>query len=487
MATRYGSSQASTEDVLAIVDRYLMGRLNNLDTSLGDLRPEAELISVLAGVLGRNKRMIVIADQEDHRAIAAYEAEAYEVRSMNGDRPFSLPRLVHDELGKLSARHLVIVSDDPVFAPLCNLAVQCDTHVSIWSITGNVPEELRDPRFDHRNLQEMLPRSYLRQSTTSVWLDVENLLIGALKRGWKPDIEAFVEAIRTESTDVGEITQITAYGDFGLLRERLGSDVQRTLEKLGVRTRYQVNVRGKNSADMEIARDVHTAIERDEMMGTVVIGTGDRDFRPTIDLARKRGKKVVLLAIKDDLSNQLRMVVQDVRYLDEYFRPSSSAVSYSIDPHNPWVPLLMRVAGLLSRHHWQWGYCDRLTEILEPDQLQGMIREGVLRKPGHPNHANTVAFNFEHPLVKAVLHMASWIPERVDHVINEKRLPYVDTNYLARGMQMDRTCQELSIGQERSEAEAWLVAAAAAGLVGCQPRPHPKTPEHIIDTWLPLH
>jgi hypothetical protein len=78
--------------------------------------------------------MIVIADQEDHRAIAAYEAEAYEVRSMNGDRPFSLPRLVHDELGKLSARHLVIVSDDPVFAPLCNLAVQCDTHVVIGHI-----------------------------------------------------------------------------------------------------------------------------------------------------------------------------------------------------------------------------------------------------------------------------------------------------------------------------------------------------------------
>jgi uncharacterized LabA/DUF88 family protein len=323
----------------------------------------------------------------------------------------------------------------------------------------------------------------LGHRTTSVWLDVENLLFGAQSLGWEPDIEAFVEVIRTVTADIGEVTQIIAYGDFGLLRERLGSDVQRTLEELGVRTRYQINVRGKNSADMEIARDVHTAIEHNEMLGTVIIGTGDRDFRPTIDLARKRGKDVVLLALKSDLSKQLRMAVQDIRYLDEYLMPSIPTASCPVDPRNAWVPLLMRVAGFLKRHHWQWAYCDRLEGVLTPEQLQGAIEEGFLRKPGHPSHANTVALNLTHPLTQAVHHMASWIPGRIDYVINEKQLPYVDTNYLARGMQMDRKCRDLSIGQKRSAAEAWLAAAAAAGLVTRQTRPHPKTPGHIIDTW----
>ena len=473
------------KEVVAIVDRYQLYESSKRHNVKVDPEREAEMLQLLLGVYGRNQRLIAILNEEDSDAISAYKKHAYDVKPMNGDRPNALRRLIKEEFDHPSPKHLVVISDDPAFSTLCTFAARNNTQVSVWSPTSRIPDDLRDARFDVRYLNELLPDTYIQLGTAVVWLDIENLLIGLKENGVTPNIEAFVNAIREEVSDLGDVTSIIAYGDFGLLRESFGTDVQRELEQLGVRTRYQVNMHGKNSADMEIASDIHTHLERDPNVETVIIGTGDRDFRPSVDAAHGKGKKVIILALKDNLSRDFRQAADDVRLLDKYFTAdSASPAPITRDLRNRWIPTLLPLAHFLDQNQWRWTYQDKVTDILSRDEIYEALDAGLL-KHGNNGDPQTITFNLDHPLAQEIRHMAWWIVERVSYLINEKGMPYVDTHYLARGMRMDEKCQELNIGQERADAEAWLHAAAAADLIVKRTHPHPKTPHRQIDTWWP--
>lgn len=485
MYTAYPQSFGPREEVVAIVDRYRLYESGKRHDIKVDPQREAGLLKLLLGVLGRNRRLVAILNEEDNEAISAYQEQAYEIKSMNGDRPHAIQRLIKEEFDRPPPKHLVIVSDDPAFATICAFAAHHNTQVSVWSPSGRVPDDLLDARFDTRYLNELLPDTYIQLGTAVVWLDIENLLIGLKQKGVVPDIETFVEAVREEVSDLGDVTGIVAYGDFGLLRESFGVDVQRKLEQLGVRTRYQVNMHGKNSADMEIASDIHTFLERDPNVETVIIGTGDRDFRPSVDAAHGKGKKVIILALKDNLSRDLRQAADDVRYLDKYFAPDEvEQVPVTADLRNRWVPILLRLAHFLNQRHWRWAYRDKVSSIISSDELQGAMEAGLL-KHGRNGDTRTITFDFDHPLAREIRHMAWWIVGRVDYLIKEKEMDYVDSNFLARGMRMDKKCKELNVGQERRDAEAWLDAAATAGLIVKDTCPHPDTPTKQIDTWWP--
>jgi hypothetical protein len=62
-------------------------------------------------------------------------------------------------------------------------------------------------------------------------------------------------------------------------------------------------------------------------------------------------------------------------------------------------------------------------------------------------------------------------------------MPHVDSNFLATGMARDTALAEMNVGQSRSDAESWLYAAAAAGLVAVHQQPHPQQPSKLITTW----
>lgn len=485
MYTGYPQGYGSREEVVAIVDRYQLYESSKRHNVKVDPEREAEMLRLLLGVYGRSQRLVAILNEDDRDAISAYKKHAYDVKPMNGDRPNALRHLIKEEFDHPSPKHLVVISDDPAFSTLCTFAARNNTQVSVWSLTSHVPDDLRDARFDIRFFNELLPDTYIQRGPAVVWLDIENLLIGLKENGVIPDIEAFVNAIREEVSDLGDVTSIIAYGDFGLLRESFGTDVQRELEQLGVRTRYQVNMRGKNSADMQIASDIHTHLERDPNVETVIIGTGDRDFRPSVDAAHNKGKKVIILALKDNLSRDLRQAAADVRFLDKYFTAdSASPAPITRNLRNRWVPTLLPLAHFLNQNQWRWTYCDNIADFLSPDEIREALDAGLL-KHGRDGDPRTVTFDFDHPLARQIHHMAWWIVERVDYLVNEKGMPYVDTHYLARGMRMDEKCQQLNLGQERVDAEAWLHAAAAADLIVKRTRPHPKTPHRQIDTWWP--
>ncbi len=160
-----------------------------------------------------------------------------------------------------------------------------------------------------------------------VRLDFENLYIGLRRMGRLSEPEDLVEAIKRAVEDLGEIARITAYADWNILDKKSGPQIQRQLELAGqVETRYQINIKNKNSADMRIASDIYEQLETDSFRpGTVdifVLGTGDRDFRPVVQKVKDRGKKVVILALKNSLSRLLMNVATEVRYLEDYLAPA---------------------------------------------------------------------------------------------------------------------------------------------------------------------
>jgi hypothetical protein len=93
--------------------------------------------------------------------------------------------------------------------------------------------------------------------------------------------------------------------------------------------------------------------------------------------------------------------------------------------------------------------------------------------------------NSEQRIVKAATHFVPWIVGRVNYLLEQKQLPYVDTNFLAKGLQRDESCSRLGVGQTRADAERWLNAAASAGILAKKVRPHELTRTNQIDTWWP--
>jgi uncharacterized LabA/DUF88 family protein len=160
-------------------------------------------------------------------------------------------------------------------------------------------------------------------------LDYENLHF-RLAKGlrWKPDAQALIEGIKTGLQHLGDIVRLVAYADWYNLPpdENHVSDTgdwQRDLAKMGVETRYLVNANKKNVVDFQMTHDIRDLLERPlEDPGAadlIILGTNDSDFKGLLTAARKRQRRLVLLAVKGQLSRHLLDVIDanDVYYIDE--------------------------------------------------------------------------------------------------------------------------------------------------------------------------
>jgi hypothetical protein len=102
-------------------------------------------------------------------------------------------------------------------------------------------------------------------------------------------------------------------------------------------------------------------------------------------------------------------------------------------------------------NNWKWVGENRLVTWLasEPSKaalIRGAIEAGVLvesqqvvrHADGHESQVKALILKQEHPVGQAVLHMLKWAPARIDYCLT-KRMPYVDTNFLVKGMTTDAT------------------------------------------------
>lgn len=309
-------------DVILVVDqyqRYMENRRSNLP-SHPDF--DAQMLSLLIRPLGYEYRCIALISREDLKGFCAFQKAGFEIVTLNGDRPQRIRELVVELIHELDSnppRHLILVTTDPMFQILCDRATrQADVTVSVWTPEKEIPSELCHPAYHARPLENLLPSPKINQ--VDVRLDYENIYGAIRNRGWSLDTKTIIESVRASIADLGVLTSVTAYGDWSALAKYAGRDIQRELALLGVKTRYQISLKGKNSADMEIAEDIHRLLKLDDSEDTaniIVLGTCDRDFRPVLETSRKRGKGIVILGMEGNVSRELMYAAHEIRYLDQ--------------------------------------------------------------------------------------------------------------------------------------------------------------------------
>lgn len=489
--TPYVNPMPNNQVVAAYVDRYELFQQYKKNHYKQDPKQEARLLKMLFNVFAPEKRLLAIVDQDDKEGIEAYGAEGYDLRTMNGDRPHELLHVVNRETTyqrESRPQHVVVVSDDQAFVQLCAAAQQNQAEVSVW-LPGFQRSGLLG-QFATRQLTEMVPDIHIQEAASGIWLDIENLLFSLKQARVQLTVDNFVHAIRNTTKDIGNITHMIAYGDFEMLAKEFGHGLQSQLVDLGIEPRFQKNMRGKNSADMKIASDIHNFLERDSYLQTVIIGSGDRDFRPTIDTARSRGKKVILLAVEGSLSDDLKRAADEVRYLNRYFNESNTSPSSLVDPHDPWIDLLMGFTYHLYQKRARWGHRKELTTLATPERLQQAVEAGVLKlsRPGDPNG---LMLHPDNHLAQAVSFFVPWLVRHVEQLVetkvNTNKLKYIDRNFLFKGMSTHPKCQTFGIGADRANANSWLDAAAKAKIVRKKPMPHFSDPTRgKVDTWWPI-
>jgi hypothetical protein len=482
-------------DVIQIVDTYPHETEGHRRTLKNDPDREAEGLSNLAKLLGRKPRKIAIVSREDEPRLLAYQREDYEIIKINGDRDTELRRFIREmtvQIKRDTPKHTVLVSHDPEFVFLCEAAAP-HTDLAVWAESGAVPRELAEGHYNFRPLEELLP--FLKIPRVDVRLDLENIAIGLLQRGWVPNVPALISAIRHSLSDLGEIVRITAYADWTELgRNHGGPNVnwQRDLTLAGGESRYVVNQRGKNTADMLIADDIRSLVELNPSssgaIDVIVLATMDRDFRPIVETAQRKGKRVVVLGLEQSISRELEAAASEVRFLDKHLVMQPTGAGNQPTAKHEDVSLMLKVAAWMHQKRWRRAYRDQLDQEFSyaAEPLDKLITDGWLvptpdSRVDRQGRARSLEFNRDKPSAQAAYYLARWIPERIHYCL--KHMAYVDTHFLATGMNNDRTLGQLGIAQSRVAAENWLNAAANAGIVVASEQSHPKAPEKQITVW----
>lgn len=489
--------------VVQIVDALPRHDDGHRQTMKIDPEDMARNLSQLIKPLGRADRKIALVAKEDERSDSAYRNAGYDTHKISGDRATELGRFIRQTIAQIREdlpKHLVLVSDDPQFAFLCDSLPQ-EVNLSVWANNATVPPELKESSHYFQTLEELLPNLKIPQ--IDIRIDLENIFIGLVKRGWRPNLHELIAAIRKamEEKCRGDIVSLTGYADFDELNRHHGGpkiNWQRELTLAGGESRYVVNQRGKNTADMKIADDIRTVVEHDSNTAGVidVIGlvTMDRDFRHVVERVKSRGKKAIVLGLKDGLSRELENIASDVCYLDEYLKlpqpGKPDAPLGAPPPQQEDAALMMRIGAWMNRNHWRFVFRDKLEEVFseESERLRKLIAEGWMSATRNSSfdtqgRARVLEPNPNNRAACAAHYLARWIPSRVDYCLNQKGMPHVDSHFLANGMARDRTLAEMGIGQTRMEAEGWLQAAAVARLVLPNEERHPKRADLLITMW----
>lgn len=407
-------------NVILIVDQYqrfLEARRLGLPL---DAEYEAQTLRMLIKPMGREYRCIALISRDDLDGLNAYQRANYEIITYNGDRSQRIREFLIEFAKRLQETppgHLVLVTADPVFQILCDRASRREgVSLSLWTTTQEIPVELCHPAYNARPLGEILPN--IRPHRVDVRLDFENLYYGMQENNWSLSIGSIVQNIKAAVSDLGEIVRIVAYADWGVLAKQSNKELQRDLELLGVKTRYQISIKGKNSADMEIVDDIYRLLGRDyteDAVDIVVIGTCDRDFRPVLETAQSRGKRIVVLGLQGKLSRELQNTAQEVRYLDQYY-PLPELITWMrsriryclLDKSMPYVDTHYLVKGMIKD--------TRLQELgISPDWetaahwlgMAGNTNEIVVRQQQHPSNPTKQITTY-------------WIPDTVTKISTNK-------------------------------------------------------------------
>ena len=133
----------------------------------------------------------------------------------------------------------------------------------------------------------------------ALFLDFENLAIGAQERGDKLDISVIVEAL----AERGRVVARRAYADWNLFADYRQALVAQRIEMIEIPQRTGV-VR-KNAADIKLAVDAMEMVFTRDFITTFVIASGDSDFTPVVLKLRELNRRVIGVGVEGSTSELL--------------------------------------------------------------------------------------------------------------------------------------------------------------------------------------
>jgi hypothetical protein len=146
----------------------------------------------------------------------------------------------------------------------------------------------------------------------AIFLDLDNLVIGAKQASLSFDINLIVEHIKKITN--GRVVLRRSYGDW-----RQNQQLMKDLAIAGFTTQSTIRINNfsKNLADMQIVVDTMDTLIDGHQYTTYVLITGDRDFTPLVQSLRKRGKHVIGLGIRHTASKSFVSLCDEYIFYEE--------------------------------------------------------------------------------------------------------------------------------------------------------------------------
>lgn len=151
----------------------------------------------------------------------------------------------------------------------------------------------------------------------ALFLDFENLALGARDRGEKLDMAVIMDAL----SERGRVISRLAYADWNLFADHRQGLVSQRIEMIEIPQRTGM-VR-KNAADIKLAVDaLELALQR-EYITTFVIASGDSDFTPLVLKLRELNKRVIGVGVEGSTSELLPGACDEFLFYERLLGPGT--------------------------------------------------------------------------------------------------------------------------------------------------------------------
>src|SRR5918999_12816 len=152
----------------------------------------------------------------------------------------------------------------------------------------------------------------------ALFLDYENLAIGARDRGGALDVGVIMDAL----SERGRLVIRRAYADWNLFASDRQALVSQRIEMIEIPQRTGM-VR-KNAADIKLAVDaLELAFER-AFISTFVIASGDSDFTPLVLKLRELNRRVVGVGVEGSTSELLPGACDEFLFYEKLLGPGTA-------------------------------------------------------------------------------------------------------------------------------------------------------------------
>lgn len=153
----------------------------------------------------------------------------------------------------------------------------------------------------------------MSDNDVAIFLDLDNLVIGAREANLNFDIELILDTIKQRTN--GRVVLRRAYS--GNLRQ--DQKLMKELAAAGftMQSAVSLNNYAKNLVDMYLVVEAMETLVDGQAFAAYVLVTGDRDFMPLVHALRKRGKYVIGVGLRHATSEGLRSLCDEYFYYED--------------------------------------------------------------------------------------------------------------------------------------------------------------------------